>query len=262
MANRITFVINPDDESASVGLLLKSLHDISRLLRDVDYAVYGAKNRHRWVVHELKSSAPSITLQPEQGDGEAVQAIGAGLHAITTGTDQPPPYFTEQVLEDLKGMRRLFGGKSKARSMSVLVNHEETATIRRDIAEKASRILTAGYHNLGSLEGTLEAINVHGRPTVTIWDRVSRSPVRCLIPKSDEWIAHVKSLLARRVLVTGEVHYFVNGAPRSVSGVIEIEDATPDANLPRAEFGSIPNRRVREVGAAEWLSSIRGVSGR
>jgi hypothetical protein len=262
MADRLTFVINPDDESASVGLFLKSLQDISRLLRDVDYAIYGAKPKHRWVIHELKSSAPSITLQPDLSDGHAVQAIGTGLHIVTTGTDHPPPYFTEQVLEDLKRMRRLFGGKSRARSISVSVNYEEAATIRSDIAEKASRILTAGYQNLGSLQGTLGAINVHGTPTVTIWDRVSRAPVRCSIPKSDEWIAHVKTLLAKRVLVTGKVHYFVNGTPRSISGVIEIEDATPDRNLPRAEFGSIPDRRVREVGAAQWLASIRGVSER
>ena len=94
---------------------------------------------------------------------------------------------------------------------------------------------------------------------MTIWDRVSRSPVSCSIPKDNEWIDHVKRLLQKRVTVKGNIRYFVNGVPRSISKIVEIEDATPDPNLPRAEFGSIPNRSVLEVGAAEWLKSIRGV---
>ena len=264
MADDLTFVINPEGESASFGLLSKSLEDIGRLLRDVDRAIYGARSRHEWLVRELRSSAPTIALQPDlNGRGDngvaAAEVVGAGLRAVTAGTDQPPPYFTEKALEDLGKMRRLFGGPDKARSIAVFVNDRQTATIGRDISEKVGRILAAGYHNIGSLEGTLEIINVHGSPSVTIWDRVSRSPVRCSIPKDDEWIANVKSLLGRRVAVTGDIHYFVNGVPRSIPNVTLIEDATPDPNLPRAEFGSIPDRRVREVGAAEWLNSIRGV---
>ena len=143
--------------------------------------------------------------------------------------------------------------------MSVLMDEERMAIIDEDIHKQADRILSYGYFNLGSLEGTLEAINVHGRATVTIWDRVSRSPVRCSIPKKSEWIEQVKGLLQKRVTVKGKIRYFVNGVPRSISNIREIEDATPDSNLPRAEFGSIPHRSVLEVGAAEWLKSIRGV---
>ena len=134
---------------------------------------------------------------------------------------------------------------------------EETATIEHDISEKVARILDAGYRNLGSLQGTLEVIDLHGAPTVTIWERVSRSPVRCSIPDEDVWIARVTSLLGKRVTVTGDIRYFMNGRPRAVSDVTRIEDATPDPTLPKAEFGSIPDGRVAEVGAAEWLKSIR-----
>ena len=158
---------------------------------------------------------------------------------------------------DLKKMRRLFGGRSRARSIAVFVDGQQTATIRRGISEQVDRILAAGYRNLGSLQGTLEVINVHGAPGVTIWDRVSGSPVRCSIPNNAEWIERVKGLLQKRVSVTGDIRYFVNGTPRSISGVTRIEDATPDPTLPRAEFGSIPDRQVLEVGAAEWLNSVR-----
>ena len=259
-SSEVTFVVNPETEAASVGLLLNSLEHINRLLRDVDYAIYGAKSQHKWVIRKLQSSAPSITVQPEISNGhglQAVEVISGGLRAVTVGTDHPPQFFTEQALVNLGKMRRLFSGKNRAKSITVLRDREQMATIKRDISEKTNRILTAGYHNLGSLEGTLEAINVHGTPTVTIWDRVNRSPVRCSIPKDAEWLSIVTSLLEKRVLVTGNIHYFVNGTPRSIANVTAIEDATADPNLPRADFGSIPDARAATDPAA-FLQSVRG----
>ena len=257
MDDELTFVVNAESEFAPFSLLYKSLEDIRRLLRDVDRAMYGPKSKHEWMVSKLSSSAPTITVQADLNGRQAVEAVDVGLRAVTAGTDRPPKHFTEEVLVDLQKMRRLFVGKNKAKSVTVSLNGRSAATIQRDISEKVSRILNVGYTSIGSLEGTLEVINIHGKGSVTIWDRVSRSPVRCSITKNEEWIDRVKSLLGKRVMVTGDILYFVNGVPRSVSNVTEIEDATPDPSLPRAKFGSIPDRGVREVGAAEWLNAIR-----
>ena len=258
MLDELTFTIYPETELASVDLLRKSLEDIGRLVKQVDRAIYGPKSKHRWYVGEIRSSAPTITLRPDPQGKEAVGAVGAGLRAVTAGTDRPPAYFSEQALESLQKMRRLFSRTSKARAISVSVNGLQTATIGSDIGDQVDKILTAGYHNLGSLEGTLEAINVHRAPTITIWDRVYGSPVRCSIPREAAWIDRVKGLLEKRVLVAGRINYFANGVPRSVTDVTDIEDATPDPSLPRAEFGSVPDALVREIGAAEWLKAIRG----
>ena len=257
MPSKLTFVIGPADESSSINLLSKALEDIRRLLRDVDYAIYGSKSKAEWMVESLKATAPTIALAPGRDDTRAVAAIAIGIRMVTDGTNQPPPHFTEPVLEDLKRMRRLFLGRGKARYVSVLMDDEETATIREDIAIQTDRILSAGHHNLGSIQGRLEAINVHNSSTATIWDRVSGAPVRWAFPH--DWMGKVKELLERLVLVTGDVRYFANGAPRSISKVVSIEDATPVQRSERAEFGSIPDKRVQEIGAAEWLKSVRGL---
>ena len=256
MADDLTFVIHPETESASIGLFIKSLERINRLLRDVDHAIYRSKGERRWVISSLHASSPTVTLRSVLGDSEAVDALADGLRSVTIGTDQPPRYFTEQALQDLHKMKGLFRGKDRAKSIVVSVGSRQAATIRQDIGEKAGRILAAGYHNIGSLQGTLEAINVHGALTVTIWDRVSRAPVRCNIPRSDKWVSSVKDLLEKRVIVTGTIHYFVNGVPRSISNVVEIADATPDPSLPKAEFGSIPDSEAARA-PAEFLRSVR-----
>ncbi len=258
-SSEMTFIVQPETETASVSLLLNALDHINRLLRDVDYAILGARSESHWGIRKLQSSAPSITVQPLFRNGhypQAVEAISDGLRAVTDGTDHPPQYFTEQALVNLGKMRRLFSGKNPARSITVLRDGEQMATIKRDISDKTNRILTAGYQNLGSLEGTLEAINVHRTPTVTIWDRISGSPVRCSIPSGADWLSHVKGLLGMRVLVTGSIHYFVNGTPRSIADVTAIEDATPNTNLPRAEFGSIPDPRAAADPTA-FLQAVR-----
>ena len=257
--SELAFVIYPETELASVDLLLNALDHIRRLLRDVDYAIYGGKFRPRWDVRSLHSSAPTITVKPgllDERQPSSVHEICEGLRKVTSGIDYPPQFFTERALLNLKAMRRLFRGKDRAKSIVVLADGEQVASIGRDISTIADRILGSGYRNLGSLEGTLEAINVHGSPIVTVWDRVHGTPVRCSIPKEGEWLARVKEFLGNRVLVTGNVHYFVNGTPRSIDSVTALEDATPDCNLPKAEFGSIPDPRAA-ADPASFLQSIR-----
>ena len=258
MPDGLTFTINPDAQAASVELFVKALGDISRLLRDVDYAIHRDRSKRRWVIEQLHSSAPTVTVQPILGDQETVFIIAEGIRSITGGTDEPPHYFTEDVLNDLRRMRHLFVGNDQARSIVVSTGGQETATIERDISEKTNRILNAGYWNLASIEGMLEGINVHRSPTFTIWDRISRAPVRCSVSSQSGLIENAKELLGKRVFVKGSVRYFRNGTPRAITDVMELRDASPDPNLPEASFGSIPDPEASQD-PVEFLRKIRGV---
>ena len=107
MPEGLTFTINPDAQAASVELFVKALGDISRLLRDVDYAVSRERSSRRWVIEQLHSSAPTVTVQPILGDPDTVFIIAEGIRSVTGGTSEPPQYFTEDALNDLRRMRRL-----------------------------------------------------------------------------------------------------------------------------------------------------------
>lgn len=257
--DELTFVINPETEFASVDLFLKSVRDIVRFLRRTDDAIHGSKHQHQWMVRELRSSAPTITVEETPLNGvRSAEVISNGLRTITLGTDQPPQFFTVPVLEILANMQRLFDGRgSRAKSIGVFMSGNQVATIERDISEKVNRIISAGYRSVGSLEGTLDVIDIHKTPVVTVWERVFRTPVRCHISKGDEWTARVIDLLGKRVTVTGEIQYFSNGKPRAMRDVMKVEDSTPDPYLPRAEYGSIPDARAASD-PVEFLESIRG----
>ena len=57
MEDGLTFRINPEAESASIGLFAKSMEDIDKLLRHVDYAMHGSKHGNKWEIRGLRSSA-------------------------------------------------------------------------------------------------------------------------------------------------------------------------------------------------------------
>ena len=259
MPDQLTFVIDPTDEFSSLDLLVKSLEDIKRLLRDVDYAIYGRGSRREqeWMVTSIKSSSPTITVVPQEERRQYVEIVAIGLKSITEGTDYPPEHFTEKSLEDLRMMKRLFQGRGCARSVSVLMDDKPIASIDQDIEQRADRVLSGGYHNLGSIQGRLDAINVHSSPTATIWDKVSGLPVRWRFPREET--EAVKALLERLVAVTGDIRYFSNGRPRSISNVVAYEEVREVRQLQIAGFGSIPDEEVQQVGAARWLAALRDV---
>ena len=258
MERGVTFAIHPDAQSVTASLFQKAIGEVIRLVIDVDYAVTRERNPRRWIIGSLSTSVPTITLIPILHEVNTVDAIIAGVRRVASGeATDPPEFFTEQALDDLRTMHRLFRGRDRAKRLVFSANGSGEAIVDSGIAEKVQKILAGGYWNLGSVEGSLDAINLHGRPTLTLWDRVSGAPVRCSFPGDPNWKAKVKGLLEKRVVVRGKVHYFRNGIPRSISDVEDLIDATPRADLPQAFFGCVPDREAASDPAG-FLRRARG----
>ena len=237
----LTFVINPETKDASLDLFLKSIEDISRVIKQVDFAITRERSKRKWVITRLQASSPTVTIQPLVA-GETLGVVVEGLRLLSDrDLSEPPPHFTTDVLNDVKKMRRLFRGKDKARNLSFRVNGSEIASVDSHISESVDRIFRASYDVLGSLEGTLDAVNLHGTTSAsfTIWERISGHPVKCVFRK-ELWSEKVKDLLERRVLVAGKVRYFSNGRPALVRDIIDIEDQTRITSSNESDFGSVP----------------------
>ena len=157
----------------------------------------------------------------------------------------------------LKKMRRHFEGPDKARRISVFADGVGEGVIDGDIGDRVGEVLNPRRGDLGSLDGYLEVVNFHGNPRFAIWERGTRSMVKCFLPEGPEWKERVKSLLGKRVLVSGRIRYFSNGFPRSISEIRDIVDNTPDPTLPKAYFGCIPDAEAAKD-PAKFLRKIRG----
>lgn len=257
MADTLTFSLVPREQDITFEALLKGIEDVRKFVLAVDFAATHGKPRV-WMVERLRSSTPTIAIRPDDGDTRIIDAIVSGVATITQQPDivEPPPLFSEEALEDLKSMRRLFrSGVQRVEFSTNGTVPQLPARVSRDIGERVDRIVGAGYSALGSLEGELGAIKTHGKPYLTIWESVSGLPIRCTFPLSR--VGEIKDLLQRRVRVLGRINYFRNGRPRNITEFRDIQDLTPDPQLPRARFGSIPDI-TGGMDSAEYLKIIRG----
>ncbi|HLG68915.1 MAG TPA: hypothetical protein VK009_00680 [Chloroflexota bacterium] len=253
--DELTFALYPGEIGVvPLPLFLNAVADVQRLLIDVAYAVTRDKYKGRWIVTNLHSSAPTVTLRATSEGPETMDTLSAGLQSVVSGEAKEPPIgFTVDALADLKKMHRLFWGKERAQRLVFSRDGSEIAAINRNINRQVEQILRQTYTVLGSLEGTLEAVNLHGRPVSTLWDRLSGAPVRCYFPRTLTQL--VKDHLEKRVLVRGEVRYFRSGIPQYVN-VWEIRDRTPDESRPKGDFGSIPDL-TGGVDAVEYVRAMR-----
>ena len=90
----------------------------------------------------------------------------------------------------------------------------------------------------GSVDGELDVISVRTRPYFVIYEHASSNQIRCVFP--DDWLATVKDLLGRRVVVEGNLRYRPDG---SVSSLAQATAIVPvrEPQRPLVELrGSLP----------------------
>jgi hypothetical protein len=88
------------------------------------------------------------------------------------------------------------------------------------------------HHDVGTVEGRLEAIQDHGGLELRVHDPALRLTVKCYVP--EEMLPTAFAQFRRRVEVSGLVHYRRNGTPVSIE-VSAIEPLPDDSDLPTPE---------------------------
>jgi hypothetical protein len=260
VSESLTFTIYPDTEYVSFQLLQRTLGRIHRLVERVDYVVTREKAGRQWIVSDLHSSAPTITIEPLIDPQNVVDKVTDGLRIVSAGQAVvPPPFYSVDALRDVRSMQGLFTSKERLRRVEFRADAQTppVATIDKTIGEKVDRILRRSYAILGSIEGQLDAVSFHGTSMFIIWDRLSGLPIRCYFPNNPLWKDRVKQLLERPVLVVGTVRYFSNGAPQTITEITELRDLSRDPKAREATFGSIPNYITGGRDSVEYVHSLR-----
>lgn len=255
MAESLVFELVPRGELLTFRAMIRTTDAINRILRAVDYGLTHNKVGREWLITRLTSPIPTVTIKPMLDEVGIVDATASGIQIITAEETPigPPEGWTEFALNDLRDMKRLFNGHYEMRQVLVSKDDEPVGRIGDDIRRKVDRVYRGGSSLLGSLEGTLEAVNLHGRAHITIWERVSGKPVRVYLTKELKSI--IPELLEHRVLAIGRVNYFANGTPRSIVDVTDIRELTREHRL-TAGFGSIPDL-TGDRDTSEFLKAMR-----
>lgn len=255
----------------TLDALQRGLFQVQRLLRDVDRIVTKTGERKRarpWYIERLHSSNPTVTVRPGFIDGPppeiTIDAVVSGIRAISRSSEDsisptkertfsPPPFFTDRELDDLRQMSTL-RTHGVSRIEFEASGNPTVSVVTGLVSEQVDRILRSGTSEYGSVDGVLDAINLHRSPSLTIWHDITGLAVRVNFPASRE--DDVRALLRKRVRVTGRLHSFADGRPRHITEFRDIEDISEKPQLKRAAFGSIPDLTGGR-GSATHLRLIR-----
>jgi hypothetical protein len=115
-----------------------------------------------------------------------------------------PPYFSDYSLRKTQSIAKALR-KNGAEAIKVEdIQHQTSGLIRAEVAEGIGQLISVRYQEVGSVEGRLEMISIHGTPRVTLYHSITRRSVSCKFGTG--LLETAKEGLGKRVIVHGTVY--------------------------------------------------------
>lgn len=250
---RLTLRIDGD---ISIEAFRQAIGSFTQLLHEVDEAISGQGQRSvRWKLADLRRGSPAILTwvgEPRRRKAEkgpvrdlsplVGEAVISGMERLEKGEGRPAG-FTDDALDATK---RLAHVKMRPGITGLAISGENADRNKRPkafafterVAATVNEIMGPKYTAVGSVEGTLQAINSHGTLYFAIYDSVWGGRVKCDIP--DALKPKALSAFDQRVLVHGVVSTDATGHPRHVK-VDDIVSLPTRQELPQSLRGIDPD---------------------
>jgi hypothetical protein len=159
---------------------------------------------------------------------QIIAAVTEGI-AMLDKTAERPPYFTDKALEQAKALANLAGSEVPIN----VRNGVGKVPVTRRIAGNVDDVLGTPDVSYGTVEGLLEAVNIHGtNRTFGVYDPLTGKKVECKLTGKVS-VDDLGPAIGKRVAVSGLI------LSRSTGGRISIQadklEIFEDADLPSPE---------------------------
>ncbi len=190
----------------------------------------------KWLVTRVEKGSVRFKLEavPNHEDispekmPEAVVAVVHGLHSLQREAVRPD-YFSDRALDKAKELASLAKDDFTVR----VLNGSLTVKPTVQLVANVERISQAVPSSIGSVDGYLHRVDLHGKRQFAIFDRVTEQRIECHFGERIP-VAEIGQALEKRVRVHGEVRYKGNGDVVSVLAE-SIETFPPSAKLPSVD---------------------------
>ncbi len=200
-------------DGPTLGHLIETQERFLGMIREVARELVGNASDVRWVVARIDADSLDLAVRAEPTRQSVPQAlirdlvgtVARGVRILERDAARPP-HFNDAALAHAKELARLRGrGVTKLEVKSAEISATFTPRTMANIDDVLGRTVSA----IGTVEGRLEALNVHGDRVFYVWDPI-KGRVRCdfgyRIPSHE-----VGRAVELRVAVSGELHYRENG---------------------------------------------------
>lgn len=254
---RVTLTLGGRADVVPLGSFLTAAQTFAELLEQLDRELSGrTQGSLDWVVADLELGSVTIVAEAQPRDDTldiaplVTTRFVEGL-ALIERTAERPADFTDQMLS---GCKKLVAVLNEGVGRLVVRAAGKQAAISQHVAANVDILVGPRYVSLGAVEGTLETVSLHGRPTFNIYDRVHGRRVRCDF--SLEILDRVKDALGQRVLVQGTIHSNARGEPLSVR-VAALRRLPDQAERPPRSITGLDPTFTGDSSAAEYVSERR-----
>lgn len=222
-----------DAESVTAGDFLSCAEAFVSLLREVTESINKATPPDAWCISVQEGSqvvnvVPNLGRLPRPIADQIITTTVDGVHALEKEARYPRG-FSEKAVENVRKLGRISTRTDTKRFPVRIIDKRRVTSVGRDVFSNSSALLDWKYEDLGTVEGALEALSVHGHYELRVWEPIRSRPINCLI--NDQLLETALSLFRRRVEVKGLIRYTQDGLPTSVK-VEEITALPNPSELP------------------------------
>ncbi len=214
-----------------------------------------------WFVSGISTEASltvTIEAKPKLKDvdytGRVAELFVDGLAHIEK-EHTTPPYFSDYGLRKTHNIAKTLR-KNGAEAIRVEdIERKASGLIKADVADPLKKLISIRYQEIGSVEGTLEMISIHGYPRTTVYHSITHRSVSCKF--APRLLEIVKEGLGNRVIVHGIVYFNYVHEPIRVDAE-RIEIMPQEEELPTAKDlrGMVPDF-TGDMKTEDYIRSLR-----
>jgi hypothetical protein len=203
--NRLEFEIGTGT-SVDLAQLVTAATEFSAAVREVARAYTGVSNAVRWIV-EVHPGCVTLPLMPEvvsekvspSAAAELPELIAGGLDLLQREAVRPD-YFTDRALEKFRDVAKF----AKDDFPIGVRNGHGRIPLGTQLVHHVELILGKPRYSVGTIEGRLESVTIHGNSEFTIWP-TGRTGVKCSFGQLLSLENDVAPALGKRVSARGRI---------------------------------------------------------
>ena len=257
--DRVTIALSIEEGRMPLTFFIHTVDDLRKLLSAIEEAQLGEASHTQWEVDtdriQIAASVNGVSAEDlENIIHDAYQSLKAtdakDEESIPNSVNEQSRRLTRSIVNRVKRTVPVVLDVPGQDLVRIEANPQESYARPRVFHGRRREVITAW----GAVDGELDMISVRRRAYFVIYEHGSNNQIRCTFP--DDWMETVKDMLARRVIVEGNLRYRTDGTVRAVAEPSSI-NPVPEPRRTIIEFrGALPGISG-ELSSADYIKQLR-----
>ena len=237
------------DGQVTLTNLTRLVESWADFLSEIGKDVTGSHEKDvvRYVVMTASGGSFALGVRPQPGKkGVPVSMMPRIARTVVSGLQQldheakRPSHFSDSALAKLRNLARLAGPEMP--SLRVRNGRGQPVALSSTLLAHVEAVLIPEVRTIGTIEGVLEGLIIHGRKQFHLTDRLTGRKVTCYFGNAISWEG-LRDLFGKRMAVTGAICSRRSGERASINVssyyVFPREDELPSADEVRGLLGNV-----------------------